>query len=261
MEVPTDASPGNTTPRVPTSRLAVGSVAVGSLALVLSCCGAGFGGMFAVLLGMFALDRIKSSGGTLRGRPLAWTGIACGSAAFVVSLGAQLLLSNLQESINTQLDGAIAATFAAVDEPGERAALAKWRAADGRTIEAASIGAFGREARARYGAFESCEPFSEDSQPSLSGVHRLIVATAFQFEKERLVGSVSCVIRTGMAGFEPLVELESIEIADPVRGALKLPADKAAEPNPTPSEPTESGSDAKAESPGAPAAADAGAAS
>lgn len=197
---------------------------VGSLALILSCCGAGFGGMFAVMLGMFALDRIKASGGTLRGKPLAWSGIACGSAAFVISIGAQYVLSTLQESINQQLDGAIATTFAAVDEPGERAALAKWRAVDGGTLEAATIGEFARAAKERYGAFESCAPFSEDSQPSLSGVHRLVVATAFQFERERVVGSVSCVIRTSMGGLVPVVELESIEIADPARGTLSLPA-------------------------------------
>jgi F0F1-type ATP synthase membrane subunit c/vacuolar-type H+-ATPase subunit K len=248
MEGPTDTSQSSPQRTAPTSRLAVGSIVVGSLALLLSCCGAGFGGMFAVLLGMFALDRIKSSGGMLRGRPLAWAGIACGATAFVVSIGAQLLVSNLQESINRQLDGAIAATFAAVDGPGEGAALGKWRAADGQSIEATTIGAFAREVKARYGAFDSCKPFSEDSQPSLSGMHRLVVATAFQFEKERLVGSVSCVIRTSMAGFEPLVELESIQISDPVRGALSLPASASAEPEGTSPEPATSDASTAGES-------------
>lgn len=223
-------------PERPTrSRLALASATMGAVSFVFSCCGAGLAGALAVILGTVALERIRASRGAVYGRALAWSGIGLGASAVLISLTAQWLVSDMQRSINEQIDSGVRATFAAVDEPGERAALAKWRPSEGGSIEAAYIGAFARESRQRYGAFESCTPFSEDSQPSLSGLHRLVVAVAFQFERERLVGSIDCTIRSSVTGMAPVVELGAIRISDATRGNLQFPTEvavKAPEPPP-----------------------------
>lgn len=230
-----DTEPDTTNPaaeRPSRSRLALASATMGAVSFVFSCCGAGLAGALAVILGTIALERIRASRGTLRGRALAWSGIGLGTCAVAISLAAQWLVGDMQRSINEQLDAGVRATFAAVDEPGERAALAKWRPAESGSIEAAAIGAFAREARERYGNFESCTPFSEDSQPSLSGLHRLVVAVAFQFERERLVGSIDCTIRSSVTGLAPVVELGAIRLSDASRGNLVFPPEGAAKNDP-----------------------------
>ncbi len=204
---------------------------MGLVSLLVSCCGAGVGGIIAVLLGVMARDRIRASNGTLRGIKFAWWGIGSGTAAVILSIASQWIMGGLQESLNSQLDGGVRTTFAAIDTPGETAALSKWRAASGTSIAASDIGDFARLAQERYGRYQSFTVLSEDPRPSLSGTHELIIAAAFQFERARVIGSIDTTIGAGVDQLAPLLELRAIRISDATLGNIALPASAVTKAN------------------------------
>lgn len=205
---------------------------MGLASLLVSCCGAGIGGVLAVLLGVMARDRIRASNGSLRGIKFAWWGIGMGTAAVIVSIASQWIIGGLQESLNSQLDAGVRTTFAAIDAPGETAALSKWRAAPGTSLDAREIGEFARLAQERYGRYESFTVLSEDPRPSLTGTHELIIAAAFQFERARVIGSIDTTIGAGVEQLAPRMELRTIRIADATLGNIALPVSAATTASP-----------------------------
>jgi hypothetical protein len=98
------------------SALARTSAIVGSVSMLVSCCGGGIGGSIAVILGFIALERIKASGGALRGKATAISGVALGFGAVLVTIGVQFVVGNVQTALRDQLDAAVRITFAAVDD-------------------------------------------------------------------------------------------------------------------------------------------------
>ena len=123
------------------------SAALGGASLALACCGGGIGGAVAVVLGMFALEQIRSSGGALRGRATAWMGIVLGVCAVLLSLGVQWGATKLQGAMNDAIDAGIRSTFAAVDEAGARAARVRWAQAPQHAPTDAQLAGFATEAR------------------------------------------------------------------------------------------------------------------
>jgi hypothetical protein len=222
----TDAPPsGRNPPALPArmSALARASAIVGAVSATLSCLGGGIGGPLAVLLGMIALERIRASAGGLRGRGVAWTGIALG----VVSLGLTFLfqwgLTSVQGSLNSQLDSDIRTTFAAIDDAGGREALGKWAPAQGTVLTAEEIEAFARTTNERYGSFSSYSVSSEVRRPNFTtGSHTLELAVKLDFAQASVPAVVVAKILPTATDIMPRMLLESISIEDPERGVIRL---------------------------------------
>lgn len=211
------------TTRAPNSRLAVASAALGWLSVLTACLPTGMFGLLAVMLGMMSLDRIKRSEGALRGRPFAWNGIGAGTAGAIASLSISMWFTSLQEDWNGQLDAAVKGAFAAVDDMGSDAAFRSWSAGQGAVLRREDFLAFATESRARYGAFTGFTIQSEEREPSLTGVSRIMLALALQFEGARLNGSAVARLAPGVGSFVPVLELESLTVRDPERGDLSVP--------------------------------------
>ena len=196
--------------------------------MLVSCCGGGIGGSIAVILGFIALERIKASGGALRGKATAIAGVALGFAAVLVTIGVQFVVGNVQTALRDQLDSAVRITFAAVDDAGGDAALDRWGAAPGTVVTTADLETFALAVRERYGDFQSYSVASEVPAPSLTGVHRLSLAVNFEFANGTVPGSVQARISTGRIPWEPQVLLEAIAINDHTRGVIGVGAIQAA---------------------------------
>lgn len=223
MDEPSAAPPPTPTTRAPYSRLAVASAVLGWVSILTSCLPTGMFGLLAVMLGMMSLDRIKRSEGALRGRPLAWNGIGAGAAGAIASLSISLWFTSLQEDWNGQLDAAVKGAFAAVDDAGADAAFRSWSAGQGAVLRREDFLAFATEARDRYGALTGFTIQSEEREPSLTGVSRIMLALAMQFEGARLNGSAVARLAPGVGSFVPALELESLTVRDPERGDLSVP--------------------------------------
>lgn len=205
------------------SSLARASAIVGAVSATLSCLGGGIGGPIAVLLGMIALERIRASAGALRGRAVAWTGISLGVVSLSLTFLFQWGLTSVQESLNTQLDSDIRATFAAIDDAGGREALGKWSPARGTVLTVDEIEAFARAASERYGAFTSYSVTSEVRKPDFStGSHTLELAVKLEFAEASVPAVVVARIVPTPTDIMPRMLLESISIEDPERGAMRL---------------------------------------
>lgn len=241
----TDAPRGTIAPRF--SALARASALVGGLSILLSCCGGGLGGPIAVLLGWIALDRIKASGGMLRGRATAIAGVCLGGTAMLATLATQWTLASFQTSMREQLDAGVRTTFAAVDDAGGSAALDHWAATTGSVIRASDLRTFAETARERYGTFESYSVASEVPAPSLTGVHRITLAVKFEFSGGSVPGTMETRVTTSTRSWRPTMLLESIELTDRERGALCVGgAGKAAEINSEDTEEADPGSPTRA---------------
>ena len=211
------------------SALARASAIVGAVSATLSCLGGGIGGPLAVLLGMIALDRIRSSAGSLRGRGVAWTGIALGIVSLSLTFLFQWGLTTLQESLNDQLDADIRATFAAVDDAGGRAALGKWAPATGTVLTTEELGAFARAAHERYGPFTAYSVSSEVRRPDFAtGSHTLELAVKLEFAQASVPAVVVAKIMPAPGEIMPQMRIESIAIDDAERGALRVGGGKGA---------------------------------
>lgn len=205
------------------SALARASAIVGAVSATLSCLGGGIGGPLAVLLGMIALERIRSSSGGLRGRGAAWTGIALGVVSLSLTFLFQWGLTSVQGSLNTQLDSDIRTTFAAIDDAGGREALGKWTPALGTVLTAGEIEAFALAANERYGSFTGYSVSSEVRRPNFTtGSHTLELAVKLEFAEASVPAVVVAKIVPSAADIVPRMLLESISIEDPERGAMRL---------------------------------------
>lgn len=205
------------------SALARASAIVGAVSATLSCLGGGIGGPLAVLLGMIALERIRSSAGTLRGRGVAWTGISLGVVSLSLTFLFQWGLTSIQGSLNDQLDSDIRTTFAAIDDAGSSEALGKWSPAQGTVLTAEEIEVFARAASDRYGSFTSYTVTSEVRKPDFTtGTHTLELAVKLQFAEATVPAVVVAKIVPTATDIMPRMLIESISIEDPQRGALRL---------------------------------------
>lgn len=210
------------------SALARASAIVGAVSATLSCLGGGIGGPLAVLLGMIALERIRASAGGLRGRGVAWTGIALGVVSLSLTFLFQWGLTSVQGSLNEQLDADIRTTFAAIDDAGGREALGKWTATQGTVITTDEIEAFARAASERYGAFKAYSVSSEVRKPNFStGSHTLELAVKLEFAETTVPAIVVAKIVPTGTDIMPRMLLESITIEDPERGVLSIGGAKA----------------------------------
>ena len=197
------------------SRLALSSAVMGVVALPLVCCGGGFAGALSVLFGMVALDRIKRSGATLRGRGLAWTGIAAGFATTILSMMWISTVTDLQQQWDAQLDNGVRLTFDADSETTSKLALQSWSAASSTSVSAGQIAAFAADVRGRYGAFESLGLVTKDVFPSLVGDHTLTHVVTFDFASGRRTGAVTARLHTPVDSWSPTLQIASILVNDP----------------------------------------------
>lgn len=215
-----------------TSRLAIAAVATGALSFALSCCGAGFAGALSVLLGTIALERIRASRGSLRGRGLAWAGIALGTLAFALSAALVWAVGEMQERWDAQLDRGLRATFAAHarDDATRGPAIDAWTATSGGAIEEEQLAAFSAEIAARYGELESFRILSEERDPDFSrGTQRLMLAVAFDFTEGRRNGAVTAQLVPSTLGIVPELRIESVKILDVERGDVAIPSEVPSE--------------------------------
>ncbi len=212
------------------------SAAMGLAALPLVCCGAGLSGALAVLLGMMALERIRASGGTLRGRGWAWTGIGSGTVTVALSIAWISAVSHLWDTWLLQLDRGVRTTLAATDATTGQTALSLWGPSPGVVVSAGDVLAYANDIRARYGEFESVSLLSRDISPSLTGEHMLSFVVNFDFANGRRSGVVNARLRqtpltteepqlTSMASWAPSLEIASILINEPdvERGMIVFP--------------------------------------
>lgn len=238
------SSPRRPGPSGRLSALARASAIVGVISFLFSCCGGGLGASVAVVLGMIALDRIRNSGGALRGKAAAWTGISLGVASLLATLALQWTVSLAQESINTQLDEGVRKTFAAVDAPGRQAALERWAPPAGITLTGDAVERFATTARERYGGFSGFTVTSYLPEPSMTGEHRIELAVKFEFSDATVPGSIVARAAPDVRSLRLRVALESMRIGDLDHGELALGAPASAPvasppaPTPTPQEST-----------------------
>ena len=207
---------------------------MGAFALLTSCIGVDFAGVFAVTLGIIALERIRSSGALLRGRGLAWTGIGLGACAALCSIAFAWGRSTLQERWHGQLDAALRTTFAAIDAPGETAAMSYWIAPAGSSLTPQDLGEFARTVNARFGTLKGFAEISKDTEASFDGSNRVTSATSFEFADARVLGSMTFRLVPGTADLFPEVRLESVRLLDSSGGNLTLPtqANDLSKPSP-----------------------------
>lgn len=235
MSTPVAPPPANAAPirARATSRLAVASLVLGGTSAGLFCCGLGIAGPVAILFGMLALRQIGASDGALRGRRLAWAGMALGVAGLVLTLAAQWAVQGVQERMNADLDAAIALTFASSDDASAGEAVGRWLPAAGTRIGRADLLGFADAVRARYGSFESMSVLETETPAlALTEHHRLHMAVAFRFGRtdsegertggERVDGEIVAVLVPGMTSLLPGTRIESIVLVDPKLGTIEL---------------------------------------
>ena len=197
------------------SRLAVASAAMGGVSLPLVCCGAGLSGAIAILLGMMALDRIKSAGGALRGRAVAWSGIVTGLLTVILSIVWLSAVAELQTEWDRQFAEGVRQTFDARDEETSLVALRSWSAASSESVSAREILAFANGVRDRLGAFDSMTVNSKDVAPDLLGNHMVSYVVNLDFASGRRSGMVTGRLRTAADAWAPTLQIASILLNDP----------------------------------------------
>lgn len=232
-----DGPDETTRARPATSRLALASLVMGALSVPLFCCSAGVSGAIAASLGLIAIERIRSSGGALRGRWMAWTGIGTGVLSIILGLGFATTAHSLQLDWNRQVDRGVRRTFAAIDAEAARLALQDWSPASSSSVSSAEIELFARRVHEELGAFESMSIVSTESSPGLLGNSMLIHVVNLDFEKGRRSGVVTARLRTPAGSWVPEAEIARIHVNDETasEGAYFFP--------PTTSGPSESVAD------------------
>ena len=214
----------------PVSRLALTSFVLGLLAWPLSCLTDGLIGMVAIMLGMIALDRIRASAGSLRGKAFAWTGIGSGIGSVLVMLGAILMLQEAQRQWNLELDAGVRRSFEAVSGKDAEEALRGWSLPAGRVLEAEDLRAFAELARSRYGGFQALLVSDETASPDLlAGRHAVVLQVDFEFAEGRQPGVVRTVLAPASDSLVPVMRIEGIVIDDPKApgGRIEFPAKPA----------------------------------
>jgi len=205
---------------------------MGVASLPLFCCSAGLSGAIAIALGLLALDRIRASGGVLRGRGLAWTGMLTGLATMILAVVWASAVESMHQNLDRELDGALKATFGATDDASAREALAGWSPSGSDGLSAAQVQRFAADVRARLGALDTVGLVSQQASPSLLGDHLVTHMVTLDFEKGRRSAVGTARIQTSLETWTPTRRLAGIHITEPDQpgGELVLPARREQSP-------------------------------
>lgn len=199
---------------------------MGLLSLPFFCCGSGLAGAIAVVLGMLALERIKSAGGSLRGKGWAWTGLSTGLVAIALSLAWFSFASAALQHWNKQLDDGVRATFAAKDEESAREALTMWAGKSGPGVSSATIAEFAAGVRTRLGELESVSLVSQDASAGSLDALLVVHVVNLEFEKGSRSAVVATELRTPVMSWTPVLKLVKIHLndAEAAGGVTEFPA-------------------------------------
>lgn len=192
------------------------------------CCSAALAGAIAIALGMLALDRIKASGGLLRGRGLAWTGMLAGLTTMTLAVVWASAVESMHQRLDRELDGALKATFAATDDASARGALASWSPAGGGGLSCEQVLGFAAAVRDRLGALETVGLLSQEASPSLLGDHMVTHMVTLDFARGRRSAVVTARIQTSLETWTPTIRLSALHLTEPdvAEGELVLPERK-----------------------------------
>jgi hypothetical protein len=175
------------------------------------------------VLGMFAFQRIRKSGGRLRGRR---TAITAAMTGFVLSLASSIALNGLAdyvEGINEQImqERLLAAMTAAGNR--DVAAARKQFAGDAQALLTdQSVEEVGKAAHDRYGKLQRFSMTSTTERGIFD--RRMDVAGVFVFDRAQKLGSASFEIRATATQYWPDIRLVHFVIEDKDQGDLQLPA-------------------------------------
>lgn len=211
---PLDASSRSAADRTVRSRLALASGVMGLVSLPLVCFGAGLSGALAAVLGMMALERIRASGGMLRGKAWAWTGIATGLLTIVLSMAWFSFANATQRDWNIQLDDGIRRTFSASDDPAARVAITSWSGKASHGVSVASLQEFAVGVRERLGALDSISLVSQDASAGNLSALLVVHVVNLGFEKGTRSAVVSTELRTPVDSWTPTLKLLKIHLND-----------------------------------------------
>jgi len=217
-------------PLAPTrSRLALASGVMGLVSLPLVCCGAGLSGAIAGVLGMIALERIRSSQGALHGKAWAWTGIASGLLTVLLSVVWFSFANAALQEWNTQLDDGLRKTFAATDDAAAREALTCWSGKSGAGVSVAGLREFATGMRERLGALDSVSLVSQDASAGSLAALVVVHVVSLGFEKGSRSAVISSELRTPVGSWTPTLRLVKIHVndADAPGGMIEFPPKKA----------------------------------
>lgn len=215
--------------RVEKSRLAVAAGVMGLVSLPFFCCGSGMAGVIAAALGMLALERIKSSGGTLRGKGWAWTGVASGLASVALSLVWVSVASAAMQQWNRELDDGLRLTFAGKTDELARDALPSWASRSGPGVSAASLSAFAVSVHDRLGDLQSVSLISQDASAGRLEALMVVHEVKLEFAEGSRSAVVSSELRTPVLAWTPRLKLVKIYLndAEVPGGMVEFPAAQA----------------------------------
>lgn len=175
--------------------------AIAALALsVLACCPVV--SLLGVLLGSLSLVRIRSSGGALTGRGLAWTAIA---VSVVVGVGSSTVLERIANRAQTEI--AAQTRLAATQLFGEGPDPGAWWPSE----MAAGARAFGGRIRSELGALKSVTTAQGDTLWTGTGAQETL-RLHMTFERGDIIGATRIAISADPRTWTPTISMRSIEL-------------------------------------------------
>lgn len=202
---------------------------MGLVSLPFFCCGSGFAGLIAAVLGVFALERIAWADGALRGKGWAWTGLVSGLVSITLSLAWMSFANSALQDWNQQLDDGLRQTFAATTDESAREAVQAWAGRSGPGVSAATLTAFATDVRERLGELQTVSLISQDA--STGSLQALVVVHVvhLEFESESRSAVVTTELRTPVLSWMPRLKLVKIQLSDATRaaGAIEFPEPSA----------------------------------
>lgn len=201
----------------------VSGMAVTALALaVIPCCP--MVSALGALLGILALRRIQASGGTQSGAGIAKAAVAIGIGIAILSA---VMYGSFMNLVNgTNQDIMVHLVEDAIRQSAERdfAGAEKLWTDDARNaMTADQVHDFGTQTHERYGLLKRFTVTSSELTGSIFE-REFVVAGIFVFESRDLTGSAQFRVSANGSTLWPEFKLESLAIADPEGGELRLPA-------------------------------------
>ena len=206
--------------------MALAAGVMGLVSVPLFCCGSGLSGALAAVLGMMALDRIRASGGALRGRTWAWTGVLSGLLTIAISVGWFSWVNTALQVWNGQLDDGIRSTFSARTPEDARAAIQSWSGKSSAGVSTSSLEQLADDTFERLGALESISLVSQEPSPGELGTLMVVHIVNLGFEKATVSGAVYTELRPPAEGWTPVMKLVKIHLNDATApdGMIEFPA-------------------------------------
>ncbi len=175
--------------------------AIAALALsVLACCPVV--SLLGVLLGSLSLVRIRTSGGALTGRGLAWTAIA---VSVVVGVGSSTVLERIANRAQTEI--ASQARLTATQLFGEGPDPGAWWPSE----MAAGAREFGGRIRSELGALKSVTTAQGDTLWTGTGAQETL-RLHMTFERGDIIGAARVAISADPRTWTPAISMRSIEL-------------------------------------------------